>query len=211
MGSLTRDIGRLAEDIRRGREQRQQGARHLRADEAARKQSAFEAAQQRTVVVERRRNEVRSSLESSRAKLETETSQLRDNLRSFADGLKSEVSAFRTEVQQDLQGARAAWHGSTGATVVRDGASKSAKSAKSATDASDAAGDKNTAADDLTSISGIGPGIQERLNNAGILSFVQLATKPVDEIRDVLGELNRLAHVEDWVLEAKSRVSGSKT
>ena len=57
--------------------------------------------------------------------------------------------------------------------------------------------------DDLTSIQGIGKGMQERLNEAGLYSFAHVARSTPDILRNALGNLARLADVEDWIEQAK--------
>jgi predicted flap endonuclease-1-like 5' DNA nuclease len=64
--------------------------------------------------------------------------------------------------------------------------------------------------DDLTSIQGIGPGIQERLNRAGIHTFAELAAAAPERLLEALGELKRLASVETWVAEALTRTEEAR-
>jgi len=60
------------------------------------------------------------------------------------------------------------------------------------------------AADDLTAIRGIGPGMQKRLNDAGIWNFAQLGTSTPEALREALGEaVARLAKVEEWIAQAR--------
>ena len=201
MGALTRDMERLAAEVRRSKEGRRQHADRLRHDETERRRAAAEAAARRAAAVARLRAEVQGELAASRRRLESQSSRLRSELRDFADGLKSEVETLRSDVQQDLAGARAAWASCTDEAadvVARQVASLARLKIPRA-----------EAADDLTTIPGIGPGMQDRLNRAGIRTFARLASTPLDELRVVLGELNRLAHVEDWVREARARLGGT--
>jgi predicted flap endonuclease-1-like 5' DNA nuclease len=55
------------------------------------------------------------------------------------------------------------------------------------------------APDDLTAIRGIGPGMKERLNQAGIYTFAQIAQSTPDALRELLGDAGRLAKVESWI------------
>jgi len=57
--------------------------------------------------------------------------------------------------------------------------------------------------DDLTLVHGIGPGMQAHLNNAGVFTFKQLAKADVDHLRKELGDVARLARMDDWIGEAK--------
>jgi predicted flap endonuclease-1-like 5' DNA nuclease len=58
-------------------------------------------------------------------------------------------------------------------------------------------------ADDLTVIRGIGPGMAQRLHQAGIYTFAQLAAITPDELRRALGNVGRLAKVETWITQAR--------
>jgi predicted flap endonuclease-1-like 5' DNA nuclease len=57
--------------------------------------------------------------------------------------------------------------------------------------------------DDLTTIRGIGPVMLQRLNQAGIYTYAQLATSTPDELRQALREAARLAKVEEWIEQAQ--------
>ena len=57
--------------------------------------------------------------------------------------------------------------------------------------------------DDLTLIRGIGPAIEKKLNNAGILSFQSLAGLSVQELEQILGNARRLAQEGDLIKQAK--------
>jgi predicted flap endonuclease-1-like 5' DNA nuclease len=67
---------------------------------------------------------------------------------------------------------------------------------------------QKAAADDLTVIRGIGAAMAERLNRAGVHSFVQLAHSTPDDLRQLLGDVGRLAKVEAWIEQAQA-LSGS--
>ena len=57
--------------------------------------------------------------------------------------------------------------------------------------------------DDLTCIRGIGEGMQSRLNEIGIFSFAQLTTTSVPQIREALGDVGRMARIEEWIDQAQ--------
>jgi predicted flap endonuclease-1-like 5' DNA nuclease/outer membrane murein-binding lipoprotein Lpp len=63
--------------------------------------------------------------------------------------------------------------------------------------------DVDAAGDDLTIIHGIGAGTNARLRDAGIRSFAQLASATPDDLRQILGEMGRLAKVEQWIEQAR--------
>lgn len=60
-----------------------------------------------------------------------------------------------------------------------------------------------TPRDDLTLIHGIGHATQRRLNEAGIWTFVQLAAADEEQLRQTLGQLGRLAKVDEWIALAR--------
>jgi predicted flap endonuclease-1-like 5' DNA nuclease len=57
--------------------------------------------------------------------------------------------------------------------------------------------------DDLTQISGIGPVMSKRLNDAGIFTFAKLASSTIEKLRGTLGESARSANLEIWIKEAR--------
>ena len=57
--------------------------------------------------------------------------------------------------------------------------------------------------DDLQMIRGIGPAIEKKLNNAGILTFEALAGLSVEELEQILGNARRLAQEGDLIKQAK--------
>ena len=57
--------------------------------------------------------------------------------------------------------------------------------------------------DDLTAIQGIGITIQNRLNQAGITTYAQLAEAKPEQVRGVLVKSSRGAKVEAWISEAR--------
>ena len=57
--------------------------------------------------------------------------------------------------------------------------------------------------DDLTRIRGIGPGMQAHLNAVGIFSFAKLAKADVETLRLELGDVARLARIEEWIDQAE--------
>jgi len=59
------------------------------------------------------------------------------------------------------------------------------------------------AADDLMAIRGIGPAMQSRLNKGGLHTYRQLATTTPDELHQILGDVSRLANLEEWISEAR--------
>ncbi|MCU0490900.1 MAG: hypothetical protein MUD01_04910 [Chloroflexaceae bacterium] len=56
--------------------------------------------------------------------------------------------------------------------------------------------------DDLTQLRGIGDNMQQRLNQAGIYTFVQVAMSTPEELRKAAGN-NRQARVSDWIKQAR--------
>jgi molybdopterin-containing oxidoreductase family membrane subunit len=58
--------------------------------------------------------------------------------------------------------------------------------------------------EDLTKISGIGPGIQMRLNQAGIYTYAQLARTTHEQLRKALGKFAQLVDTYDWIGDARN-------
>lgn len=62
--------------------------------------------------------------------------------------------------------------------------------------------------DDLVLIEGVGPKIAEAFNKAGIMTFKQLSTTPVDKLRQLLAEANYAADPTTWPQQAKLAAEG---
>ena len=64
--------------------------------------------------------------------------------------------------------------------------------------------------DDLQSIDGIGPAIEEVLNNGGIRTFAQVANASVDTLQDLLPDVHDgRVEREDWVGQARAIVEAT--
>jgi len=57
--------------------------------------------------------------------------------------------------------------------------------------------------DDLTLIHGIGQATQHRLNEAGVLTFAQLAAADEEQLRQAIGQVGRIAKVDEWITLAR--------
>jgi large subunit ribosomal protein L21 len=60
------------------------------------------------------------------------------------------------------------------------------------------------AADDLTEIKGIGPVFAERLHQAGITTFADVAKASADHLREVT-HATSVANPDEWIAQAKTR------
>ena len=60
------------------------------------------------------------------------------------------------------------------------------------------------AADDLTEIKGIGPVFAERLRQAGITTFADVAKTSADQLREVT-HATSVANPDEWIEQAKAR------
>jgi predicted flap endonuclease-1-like 5' DNA nuclease len=60
------------------------------------------------------------------------------------------------------------------------------------------------AADDLTEIKGIGPVFAERLRQAGITTFADVAQASADQLREVT-HATSVANPDEWIEQAKAR------
>lgn len=71
---------------------------------------------------------------------------------------------------------------------------------------------KKEAADDLKKLSGVGPVLEKKLNEAGVTSFAQIAAwkkKDIEEMDEKLDFKGRIER-EDWVAQAKELAKGEK-
>ncbi len=65
------------------------------------------------------------------------------------------------------------------------------------------------ATDDLQIITGIGPTFASRLNEAGIWTFADLASKDAEEVREIVssGRVENMIEPEEWIAEARQLAS----
>jgi len=156
---------------------------------------------------------------------ETQTRQsedIKNDLSAFVSDLKDTIDDFRREVQADMAGARQAWTGASHAEpkiakpkVIKPRIAKPKIEPKieepeviESVVAEEVEIPLEEKHDDLTYIPGIGKGMQQRLNEAGFHSFAHVARSSPDILCDALGNLARLANVEDWIEQAKRLVEG---
>ncbi len=125
----------------------------------------------------------------------------------FVSGLKKMVMDLREEFADDLAGARLAWLGPREHAEVRRRAKKEAERPKVKEERAEAGPEvvEEVTPDDLTSLPGIGSATQNRLNEAGIHTYAQLAGTTPEHLRQVLGKPYRLADVEEWIEQARRR------
>ena len=62
--------------------------------------------------------------------------------------------------------------------------------------------------DDLKAIQGIGPALEKKLNNAGILTFAGLANLTVEELEYILGNTKRLVQNEKNLIAQAKKLAG---
>jgi predicted flap endonuclease-1-like 5' DNA nuclease len=149
----------------------------------------------------------------------------RESMTAARQGLASDVASarrgFQAEqgaVRTDQRGARLVWQALAGlkqqrrtmkpAAIVQPiGKTTSVKNTVSVqstvvTKAAPAPEPGRTL-DDLKAIRGIGASMQQRLNQAGIRTFAQLAASTPAALRQALGDVSRLAKVEAWIAQAR--------
>lgn len=73
-----------------------------------------------------------------------------------------------------------------------------------ATEPATRAAEARLAADDLTEIKGIGPVFAERLHQAGITTFADVAKASADQLREVT-HATSVANPDEWIAQAKTR------
>jgi predicted flap endonuclease-1-like 5' DNA nuclease len=209
-GAFISGVKRAVVDSRKAASEMQAGFREAH-DEMARRtrgdRMAFESELKANVA------EMRGNFRDDRAKKNAETKAdllvFVSGLKEFAAGLNKTVAGLRQELAEDISGARRAWSGPSPverrirpkAEPQQEEPELRAKEEKRLRrpEAKPAV----IVPDDLTTIQGIGPGMQERLKEAGIYSFAVLARSTPDELRRALGRLARLADVDRWIEEAR--------
>jgi len=121
--------------------------------------------------------------------------------------LQDEIDQLRKAFAEDISGAHKAWVGLSPAELKAQAGRRTREEAKrKKTEVRDEPSPDITP-DDLTTIQGIGAGMQGRLNGAGIFTFAQLANSEPKELRRILGDVGRMAGVEKWIEQAK-RLAG---
>jgi hypothetical protein len=146
-----------------------------------------------------------SGIRSSVSDLQSDASRMQEGFRSsykemaragrsergnFVVDLKNTVSSLRQEVVSDLTAIRRMW---CGLVPIQPKAKPERPEETS----------EEITTDDLKKIPGIGPGVQKRLNQAGIYTLAQLAQSSHEQVRKAMGKLAELADTYDWIGEAR--------
>ena len=134
--------------------------------------------------------------------------------------MMADIDAFLAEIRSDAAGAAEAWQlvkqlladqevAAASAPFVPEKAPAQVPSLPAPKMAEEAPSEPQVAApetDPLIDINGIGPGTQQRLFDAGIKTFAQLASMDPDTLREIAGAaVTRRYNVEDWIEEARQR------
>lgn len=119
----------------------------------------------------------------------------------FVSDLKATVAGIRLEFADDLEGARQAWFGLSSAK--RRAKEKTKAEQQFAEAEVKATEEEKVVPDDLTAISGIGPGRMARLNEAGVYTFAQLAERPPENLQRILGKLLTMDDIEKLTSQAR--------
>ncbi|MFP3870138.1 MAG: hypothetical protein ACLFVT_04550 [Syntrophobacteria bacterium] len=128
--------------------------------------------------------------------------------RSVSD-LKAAIADFRRECTADLLGVRMAWAGQpsfrTGDVAEAGLMATEEKTSEHKKNESHAVNDQSEekVPEDLTHIQGIGTGLRDRLNEAGIYTVAELARSTPEEVSQALGKFSRFADVESWIEQAR--------
>ncbi len=98
-------------------------------------------------------------------------------------------------------------------SAAKPAAKKAAPAAKADTAAVRFLSAPEGKADDLKKISGVGPKLEEKLNNLGIYHFSQIEKFTAEDIEKVDGELSFKGRIdrEDWLGQAKILAAGGET
>nr|WP_228703774.1 helix-hairpin-helix domain-containing protein [Kangiella sediminilitoris] len=94
--------------------------------------------------------------------------------------------------------------------IALDGSKKPAKKAPAKKAAPKKAAAKKTDGDDLTQLSGVGPVIVKKLNEAGVTTFKQIAEWTAEDVARLDEELSFKGRIEreNWIDQAKELMKG---
>ena len=97
--------------------------------------------------------------------------------------------------------------------AAKPAAKKATTTAKTAAAKKPAAKTAAAKKDDLKKISGVGPGIEKKLNAMGVKTYRQIANWKAADIKKADEKLNFKGRIqrEDWVKQAKVLASGGET
>ena len=120
-------------------------------------------------------------------------------------GEKVKIVKFRRRKHHRKQMGHRQWFTEIKITSVGEAGAKK----KAAPKAKAAEPAKSEGADDLTRISGVGPVLVGKLNDAGITSFAQIAAFTAEDIARIDEQLNFKGRIErdDWIGQAKQFLS----
>ena len=161
------------------------------------------------------RSEAAAMCAEFRGTLAEQAEQARGERAAFVEQLAGKVAETRNEVAADMAAVRKAWFGlvDAGPPSAREGKARRAEPGR-APEAKTGAktGAKTEAkpeakpepeADDLTAIAGIGPKLQEALNEAGIRTYADIVNTPANALRRIVGGLLVGGQdVETWITKA---------
>ncbi len=191
-------------------------ALHTNLDEAQAALFAARAAMSEQIA-EFRAN-VRAANAVSAQELHTRLDADRAALATSTDEMMAGIDSFLAEIRSDAAGAAEAWllvkqmlaaeeapAASMSTTMPAPEAEKPEASMPPTPSEPQAGAPGN---DPLIEINGIGPSTQERLYEAGIKTFADLAAAESDTLRSIAGNaVTRRYDVEDWIEEARQRRS----
>ena len=144
---------------------------------------------------------------------------LMNDLGTFVSNLNETVANLRQEFEADIQGAHRAWFGQAPRehTTKKETERKSREEEARRLEEEAPEGEheevkaepekpEELVPDALTTIHGIGAGMERHLNKAGIYTFAQLARSTPEVVRNALGSLGPMTKVEKWIDHAKELV-----
>lgn len=147
-----------------------------------------------------------------RAELAQQVASLKKDLLSVMAKLREE----REQVRADLASAHAIWSESSKPTEQAQApvmeppeeelAAETPEEAETVPTEPAPAVEETPVADDLSVIHGIGASTQQKLNEAGIMTFGQLAGTTPDELRELV-DVPVFAEVEEWINQARELMS----
>jgi len=162
----------------------------LREFESAREDMVAEQRERLAAEVGETRSDTAASLKGLKSARQAMAAEQCERLASEVGAIASQVAETRSALQADLAGARREWR-------------KFARARQRSTGRSEGALPERASADDLTEIKGLGPATQRRLQNAGILTFPQLAGCTPEELQGRLGDTGPRLKVAEWIKQAR--------
>lgn len=195
-------VKRAVEGLRKDAVEMQDGFRRAHVDLAKRARAdrrAFVSGLKEDVI--KMQIDFRDAQARIKKNVKSELSTFISGVKEFVSDMKGTIQNLRNDFLADITGARKAWSGL--APTKRRGKKKEKEPERMGEEIRAREEVEDLVIDDLTIIQGIGQGIQQRLNDAGIHNLAQLARSTPEDLRRTLGKLGPIANVEKCIDQAR--------